>query len=63
MAVMAAMGLRFALVLMVGLAAALSGWFQVGPLLIWLAISYMVLLVGDTRFAARALKSNENVEG
>jgi len=62
-AALAAMGLRFGLVLLLGLATALSGWFQVGPLLIWLAISYMVLLVGDTCFAARVLKSNEDVEG
>lgn len=62
-AVMAAMGLRFVLVLMLGLAAALSGWFQAAPLLIWLALSYVVLLIVDTCFAASVLKSNEDVEG
>ena len=62
-AVMAAMGLRFVLVLILGLATALSGCFMVAPLLVWLALSYVVLLVVDTCFAASVLKSNEDVEG
>ena len=62
-AVMAAMGLRVCLVVILGLAAVLSGWFQVAPLLIWLALSYVVLLVVDTRLAVSGLRASENVEG
>jgi hypothetical protein len=48
---LAAMAVRFAAALGLGLAAALSGSFERGPLLLWLAISYMVLLTVDTRYA------------
>jgi hypothetical protein len=49
--VLAAMAVRFAAALGLSLAAALSGEFARGPLLIWVAISYMVLLTVDTRYA------------
>jgi hypothetical protein len=49
--VLAAMAVRFAAALGLGLAAALTGSFERGPLLLWLAISYMVLLTVDTRYA------------
>ncbi len=48
---LAAMAVRFAAALGLGLAAALSGSFERGPLLLWMAISYMVLLTVDTRYA------------
>lgn len=43
--------IRLTVVLVAGVAAALSGWFSISPLLIWLAISYIVLLPVDTLFA------------
>ncbi len=42
---------RLAIVMVLAVAAAWSGFFQRGPLLIWVAISYMILLVVDTIFA------------
>jgi hypothetical protein len=49
-----AAALRSLLVLALGLAAALSGRLPVGPLLVWLAISYVLLLIPDTRYALEA---------
>ena len=49
------MAVRFFVVLIMGVAAALSGMFATAPLLVWLAISYVVLLGADTAFALRAL--------
>lgn len=48
-AAMTAMGLR--VLVLVPLAAVLitAGWVEPKPFLLWLAISYMVLLVADTR--------------
>ena len=45
--------LRFLVVLVLALSAALSGWFERVPLLIWVAISYLLLLVTDTIYAVR----------
>ncbi len=45
--------LRFLVVLMLALAAALSGWFDTAPLLVWVAISYLVLLAADTVYVVR----------
>ncbi len=47
------LGLRFGVAVALGLAAAFSGWFERDPLLLWVAISYMALLVVDTRFALK----------
>lgn len=49
-----ASALRPLVVLGLGLAAALSGRLPVAPLLVWLAISYVLLLVPDTRYALEA---------
>ncbi len=49
-----ASALRPLVTLGLGLAAALSGRFAVVPLLVWLAISYVLLLVPDTRYALQA---------
>jgi len=54
--VFGAMALRLAVVILLALPAALSGWFARGPLLVWVAISYTVLLAVDTRYALVALK-------
>lgn len=48
-----AMGLRAGVAVVLALAAGLSGWFAWAPLLIWVAISYIVLLAVDTVFAVR----------
>jgi hypothetical protein len=56
---LAGMAVRFAAALVLTLAAALSGAFERGPLLLWVAISYMVLLVVDTRFALGSLGSRK----
>jgi hypothetical protein len=57
--ILAAMAVRFAAALALSLAAALSGEFERGPLLLWVAISYMVLLTVDTRFALGSLGKSE----
>ncbi len=57
---LAAMALRFAAALALVLPAALSGWFATVPLLVWVAISYMVLLAVDTRYALVAQGGSRN---
>jgi hypothetical protein len=54
--VFGAMALRLLVVLALVLPAAVSGWFARGPLLVWVAVSYTVLLAVDTRYALVALK-------
>ena len=53
LAALTATGVRFLVVLMLALSAALSGWFDRPALLIWVAISYLLLLVADTTYAVR----------
>jgi CDP-diglyceride synthetase len=53
-ATLLSMAVRFGVVLALGLAVALSGWFERGSLLIWIAISYLALLVVDTRFMLKS---------
>ncbi len=57
-AVMMSMAVRFLVVLILGVAAALSGLFVTAPLLVWLAISYLALLAADTVFALRVLRGS-----
>ncbi len=47
-AVLLSTALRFLVVLILALSVALSGWFVRAPLLVWVAISYMVFLTTDT---------------
>ena len=49
--VMASSALRLLIVGALAVAAAWSGFFQKIPLLLWVAISYLILLVVDTSFA------------
>lgn len=49
--------LRMALVVLLGAATVLSGVFAVKPLLLWIGISYLVLLRVDTLYAARYARS------
>jgi hypothetical protein len=51
------MAVRFAAALALALAGALSGRFERGPFLLWVAISYMALLTVDTRYALGSLGS------
>lgn len=57
-ALLMAMGVRFGAVVILGLAAVLSGLFDRAPLLIWVAVSYAAQLVVDTRYAL----ANDDVE-
>ena len=50
-AMMGSIVLRLAAAMVLAIAAVLSGLFAVKPLLLWLAISYVGLLVADVRFA------------
>ncbi|HEX3131710.1 MAG TPA: hypothetical protein VH394_30520 [Thermoanaerobaculia bacterium] len=50
-ALLMAMGLRFGVVVILALAAVLSGLFDRAPLLIWVAVSYAAQLVVETRYA------------
>ncbi len=52
-AILMATALRLAVVAALALAVALSNWFERGPLLIWVAISYVVFLIVDTACAVR----------
>lgn len=52
-AMLASMGLRFGVVLALGVAASLLGGLARGPLLIWIAIGYLALLAVDTWYAVR----------
>ena len=47
------LALRFGVAIALGMAAALSGGFARYPLLLWVAISYLVLRPVDTRFALK----------
>lgn len=49
------MALRLAAVVVLGLAAGLSGWFEIRPLLIWIVIGYVATLPLDVRYAVRGL--------
>lgn len=51
--VLLSMAVRFAVVIVLGAAAALSGGIERMPLLLWIAISYVALLAVDTRYAVK----------
>ena len=61
--VLLAMVLRFLVVLVLALSAALSGWFDRAPLLVWVAISYVLLLSVDTAYAVRFSGSVQTPDG
>ena len=61
-AILLSTALRLAVVLVLALAVALSGWFDRTPLLIWLAISYVLLLLVDTVYAVRLSGSADDPE-
>lgn len=49
--------LRMALVVLLGASTVLSGFFDAKPLLLWIGISYLILLPIDTLYAARYARS------
>lgn len=51
--VLFSMAVRFAVVIVLGTAAALSGEVERMSLLLWIAISYVALLAVDTRYAVK----------
>ena len=53
---------RFLVVVILALSVALSGWFERAPLLLWVAISYILLLIADTLYAVRVSAINETSE-
>lgn len=54
--ILASFALRFIVVLAAALAVALSGYFERGPLLVWVGISYLACLVIDTLYALAAVR-------
>lgn len=58
MAVLASTVVRFFVALVLSLVVALSGLLSTTPLLLWVAISYMVLLLTDTIYAVQISKSH-----
>ncbi|HUU83418.1 MAG TPA: hypothetical protein VM243_07940 [Phycisphaerae bacterium] len=62
-AVLAAMAVRFAAVLLLAPAAALTGWFQLGALLIWVAIGYLVALFVETLWLVQAQQHKTETDG
>jgi hypothetical protein len=50
---LAAMGIRTAVVAVLGLSVGLSGWFDSRPLLIWIALGYVAQLALDVWYAVR----------
>jgi hypothetical protein len=56
-AAMMSIGARFGGVMVLGLLAVLSGRFVRGTLLAWIGVSYVVGLVVELRYAARAFKA------
>ena len=55
-AILASTALRFLVVLLLVVPLALSGWFERTVLVLWVSISYLVLLVVDTAFAIRCMR-------
>ena len=47
------MALRFATVVVLGLAVGLSGWFEPRPLLLWIGLAYVAMLAVDVRYVVR----------
>lgn len=50
---LASMALRFATVVVLGLAVGFAGWFEPRPLLLWIGLSYVAQLAVDVRYVVR----------
>lgn len=55
-AILLSTAVRFVAALLLVVPAALSGWFNRNALVLWVAISYMIMLLVDTTFAVRLMK-------
>jgi hypothetical protein len=60
--VLAAMAVRMVVALAAAVVLALSGWFTRAPLLVWTAVSYVVLLTADTWYAVGVVRRPETME-
>jgi hypothetical protein len=56
-AVLASMVLRLVVVVAGAIGVSLTGWLDRGVFLIWVAISYLALLVADTGYAVSSVRS------
>jgi hypothetical protein len=56
-AILAALGIRLFVALLLAVAAVYSGWFATKALLIWLVIGYLALMVIDTMHALQAQRA------
>ena len=61
-ALLASMGLRFALTLALAVSAALSGRFERVSLLLWVVIGYLAQLVVDTRYTLKVFSPERDSE-
>ena len=61
-AVLTAMAVRFVVVLLLAVAAALSGRFELGPLLVWVVISYLVALFVETLWLVQTQASGTETD-
>ncbi len=59
-AVMMSILVRTSAVIILGFAAAQSGWFETKPLLIWLVLSHASLQVADIRFTKQVLYTSRS---
>lgn len=48
-----AMGVRLAALLVLGISVGLSGWFEIRPLLMWIALGYVAQLALDVWYTVR----------
>lgn len=58
--ILASTAVRFIVVLALAAPAALSGWFDRGPMLLWVGISYLVMLAVDSIYAVRLIKAGQH---
>jgi len=59
-AILMSMAVRLFVVLIVGVAAALSGLFPKAPLLVWMCVSYLTLLFVDVAFSLKAFSQSNS---
>ncbi len=57
-AVMLSIAMRLGVVILLAISAMWSGWFENGPLLVWLVVSHALLQVADIRLTQQILYQN-----
>ncbi|UCG31791.1 MAG: hypothetical protein JSU68_08985 [Phycisphaerales bacterium] len=55
--------LRFLAALVLTPALALTGWVDVAPFVIWVAISYLAILIGETIMLVRMVQAEQGTRG